>query len=273
MTDSLEANEADTTSIPASALPTGMTADQYRESLTGNATATRPDHIPEKFWDSEAGSIRTDDLIKSYSELEKKLHDPSKEDETEQATEPRTDLKIEKPEEPETEAANPVTTAFESFASRYQENSGQPSEEDIASITALGVPEAIVQNYLAGLEALARENFNQAYTVAGGEEAFNQATSWAVKNLSDADIETYNDLVENPKTASTGVEWLMSRFKAATPSEGSFVQTQAGASTGDVFSTREEMISAIRDDRYLNDRKYQREIAEKVARSKETGAF
>lgn len=276
MTNSIEATEADNTSIPASALPSGMTAEAYRDSLTSTTTGTaRPDNIPEKFWDSATGTVRTDDLLKSYSELETKFRSPEKvEDEAVKSDEPRTDLKIEKPEEKAVEdAPNPVTSTFESFAQRYEETSGQVTEDDIASIVALGVPEQIVQNYLAGLEALARESFGKAYTVAGGEEAFNEATAWAVKNLSDAEIENYNSLVENAKTASTGVEWLMSKYKAATPQEGTFVQAQAHSSSGDIFASRDEMVAAMRSEKYLNDRSYQREVAEKVERSKRAGAF
>ncbi len=33
----------------------------------------RPENIPEKFWDDETQSLRTDDLLKSYLELEKKF--------------------------------------------------------------------------------------------------------------------------------------------------------------------------------------------------------
>ena len=35
--------------------------------------ADRPAGVPEKFWDREAGAIRTDALLKSYVELERKL--------------------------------------------------------------------------------------------------------------------------------------------------------------------------------------------------------
>ncbi|MEG2313355.1 MAG: hypothetical protein RSB01_05320 [Brevundimonas sp.] len=255
-----------------------MTVEAYRDSLTSTTeTGTaRPDNIPEKFWDSATGTVRTDDLLKSYSELETKFRSPEKvEDETVKSDEPRTDLKIEKAEDKASDEpqANPITTTFESFAQRYEETSGQVTEDDIASIVALGVPENIVANYLAGLEALARESFGRAYTVAGGEEAFNEATAWAVKNLSDAEIENYNSLVENAKTASTGVEWLMSKYKAATPQEGTFVQAQAHSSTGDIFASRDEMVAAMRSEKYLNDRSYQREVAEKVERSKRAGAF
>jgi len=36
-------------------------------------TAARPDGVPEKFWDPEAGQLRTDALLKSYLELERRL--------------------------------------------------------------------------------------------------------------------------------------------------------------------------------------------------------
>ena len=37
------------------------------------APADRPAGVPEKFWDREAGTVRTDALLKSYVELERKL--------------------------------------------------------------------------------------------------------------------------------------------------------------------------------------------------------
>jgi hypothetical protein len=37
------------------------------------AVAERPEGIPDKFWDPEAGALRTDSLLKSYLELERKL--------------------------------------------------------------------------------------------------------------------------------------------------------------------------------------------------------
>lgn len=33
----------------------------------------RPDNVPEKFWDPDKATVRTDDLLKSYTELEKSL--------------------------------------------------------------------------------------------------------------------------------------------------------------------------------------------------------
>jgi hypothetical protein len=42
-------------------------------SEPADAPAGRPASVPEKFWDRDAGTIRTDALLKSYVELERKL--------------------------------------------------------------------------------------------------------------------------------------------------------------------------------------------------------
>ncbi len=272
MTIQTEATEAapDYSALPATAFPEGADPSTYKDSLTAQDTpakAERPAHIPEKFWDAEAGAIRAEDMAKSYAELEAKLRGPKSEDEAPKAE----GLKIEKKEGEAEAQANPLTTAFESFAKTYEDTKGQPPEEAIAEIVKLGVPQNIVANYLAGLEALARESFNQAYTVAGGEEAFNAASHWASQNLSEEEIASYNTLVSNQTTAKQGVEWLMAKYKSATPTEGSFIQAEAGAAVSDVFRSKAEMVTAMKSDRYLNDRTYQREVAEKVARSKQAG--
>lgn len=48
----------------------GVKVDTPREEGT---LAERPVNIPEKFWDADAGSLRTETLLKSYVELERKL--------------------------------------------------------------------------------------------------------------------------------------------------------------------------------------------------------
>ncbi|HBV11629.1 MAG TPA: hypothetical protein DEB60_00680, partial [Brevundimonas sp.] len=72
MTIQTEATEAapDYSSLPATAFPEGADPSTYKDSLTSPQTpakAERPDHIPEKFWDAEAGAIRAEDMAKSYA--------------------------------------------------------------------------------------------------------------------------------------------------------------------------------------------------------------
>lgn len=48
-------------------------ADPVPEAEAMPAAPTRPEGVPEKFWDAEAGLVRTEALLKSYRELERKL--------------------------------------------------------------------------------------------------------------------------------------------------------------------------------------------------------
>lgn len=267
MTPETTATEANAIDLPTSALPEGMTADEYRASLLPTETtaetakAERPAHVAEKFWDAEKGVVLIDELSKSYAELEQRMRAPKKDDDK------PLDLKIEKPDG-ETEAeANPITTAFEAFAQTYAETKGAPSEEAVAEIVKLGVPAPMIETYMAGLAALQREQAASIVSAAGDEQTLDAAMAWASNSLSEEDITAYNALVENPATVRQGVEWLVGRFKTAQPSEGNFVQGLSGAAVGDVFRNRAEMITAMKSDKYLTDAAYQREVAEKAERS------
>jgi hypothetical protein len=261
----------DLSALPATAFPEGADPSTYAASLktgaeavpeTKTSTGERPAHIPEKFWDAATGTARVEDMAKSYAELEKRLSAGPKAEET------APSLKIEK-SEVATEGANPLTSAFENFAKVYEDSKGAVGEETIAEIVKLGVPESVIANYMAGLEALGRENLGKAYTAAGGEEKFTAASEWAAKGgLTDAEIASYNTLVENPQTATQGIEWLIGKFSTARPTEGAFVRSEAGASTGSIFRNKAEMIAAMNDPQYRANPAFRTDVAEKVARSK-----
>jgi hypothetical protein len=66
-------------------------------------TPPRPTGVPEKFWDAEAGAMRTEALLKSYLELERKLGSmvPLPNDETDQEGHTRLLRALGVPESPE----------------------------------------------------------------------------------------------------------------------------------------------------------------------------
>ena len=130
-----------------------------------------------------------------------------------------------------------------------------------------------MDNYLAGLEALAREQFSNAYTAAGGEDQFNAAIDWARTGLTAAEQDSYNTLVDNQTTARQGVEWLMAKFNAARPAEGTLIEAEANAASGDVFRSKAEMTTAIQDPRYKTDPAYRQDVAEKLWRSNAAGSL
>lgn len=77
MTDDLSTKETETVdsllNVTADASVAGSLASDDNEAAAQAAGAERPVGIPEKFWDDEKGELRTEALVKSYVELERKL--------------------------------------------------------------------------------------------------------------------------------------------------------------------------------------------------------
>lgn len=48
-------------------------SEANEDTLGSTEISQKPEEVPDKFWDSESGQIRTDALVKSYCELERKL--------------------------------------------------------------------------------------------------------------------------------------------------------------------------------------------------------
>jgi hypothetical protein len=236
----------------------------------------RPDHVPEKFWDPVKGEARWDDLAKSYAELEKARSAAQPEPKADPPVEPNASKADDKPagtkiERPNGEA-NPLTTAVETMAAAYAE-SGEVTEDQIKAVEDLGLPRKVVDTYMAGLQALQQIGLQAVHTAAGGEQAYNDAVNWAAKNLSDADLAYYNDNVDGASRTQT-VEWLMAKFRAARPSEGSLVGgLTASAGAGDVFTSQQQLKDAMSSRDYQTDPAFRQKVAEKLARSKAAGTM
>lgn len=61
------------TTTEASTDASQAVADMVGETPSEESTGERPENIPEKFWDADKKELRTDDVLKSYSELEKRF--------------------------------------------------------------------------------------------------------------------------------------------------------------------------------------------------------
>ena len=58
---------------PSTPSTIGGADDATQVATPQPAALPRPDNVPEKFWDAAAGSVRTDALLRSYLELERRL--------------------------------------------------------------------------------------------------------------------------------------------------------------------------------------------------------
>lgn len=227
------------------------------------AVAERPDHIPEKFW--KDGAVDTDALAKSYTELEKTRPAPAAAQETPAVTDDKG--QIVKPVEAEAPAAAFIEAAGAEFST-----DGKFSDETIANLEKIGIPKEIQEGYLMGMQAMQRENLAAIHGYVGGEQAYQQMAAWAGSSLNDADLDAFNNALDNPQLRETAVKGLFARYSTARPSEGTFVAAVGAApGSGDVFGTRDELVAAQKDPRYTTDTKYREEVTSKLLRSQQGG--
>lgn len=247
------------------------------------AVATRPDHIPEKFWDAEKGVARVDEMAKSYAELEKARSAP-KEEPRAPAPEPKVnaDGTIEKPPEPEAPAPAPLAEAVQAAAKVFSETgelSGEARESLTKQLSDVGLPPEALEVYLAGVEALGKKSLAAIYAETDGEENFKAMAAWAAEKLTDAELEAYNEAVQNPRLQSTAVAGLYAKFQkaqaagaASPPSEGRTIAPSGNqGAAGDTFRSRREYSQAVGDPRYGTDEAYRLDVQAKLERSKKQG--
>jgi hypothetical protein len=237
----------------------------------------RPDGVPEKFWDAEKGVVRVDALTQSYAELEAKLSgkvEAPKEPEGDPADVEVKNGKIVKKEgeaEAGEAAPNPLTETITAAATEFTAD-GKFTEETATKLAELGIPPEVQQVYLAGLSALQSQQTATVHGYVGGEDKYNAMAAWAGKNLSDAELDAFNASLDNPALAQNAVIGLYTRYSQAAPSEGTkLAPTNGMAASSDVFASRDELTHAMSDPRYRTDPVYQKQVVEKLARTRASG--
>lgn len=212
--------------------------------------AERPEWLPEKFNSAE-------DLATAYSELESKM-----------GQQPEAEAQ---PEEVVEETNEESTGLFgendvEKYNAEFSET-GTLSDETVKNIVDKGLPEEFVRTYVDGLKALASQAEASVYNTVGGEESYNNMMEWATENLSDAEIEAYNNTIAESSNDARllAVQGLHARF---TQSEGTSPSLFKGKATGtatNAFGSWQQVSEAMRNPKYTKDPAYRKEIQQRLS--------
>ena len=206
----------------------------------------RPEWLPEKFKSPE-------DLAKSYSELEKKLSQPTDDEAA--------------PEAEATETEQSSSPQFDKYADEFA-NSGELSADSFSELENMGYPKEMVDTYIKGLQSAQSADSNTVMEVAGGQEGYKELTDWARDNMAEAELNVYNQMVEsNTDNAKVAVEWLMSRREASGAIEPNLLSGKSTSSPKAEFRSTAEVVSAMKDPRYQEDPAFRKDVEEKLARS------
>ena len=228
-----------------------------------NPDIERPEWLPEKFKSAE-------EMALSYRELERKLSSGDS---------PETPDKVEKAEgEVEETASAEVSEVadmldqrgvdFESLQDTYAET-GSITEEHYAELEKAGLPKSLVDQWIAGQEAVATAEVDAIMGAVGGREAYTEMTSWASDNLSEMEIATFNKAIDSGDRdlQLMAIEGIKNKYQTVEGQQPRLVQGQAPTQTGGGFASVAELTAAMSDPRYGKDTAYRQDIADRLSKS------
>ena len=192
------------------------------------------------------GKFQTvEDLAKAYSELEKKLGSG------------------------EVQAAKSVS---EDDLKITPKAAAEP-EHNAADMEALlksgTITEDMYNTYVAGQEAATSAFQSEVYSAAGGEAEYNDLIGWAADNMSEADIDTFNDLLNSGNTSAVklAVSGLNSQRGSSGAQEPSRNIAGGTPPSADKFDNWQQVQAAMSDPRYSKDPAFNAEVVNKIGRS------
>jgi len=207
---------------------------------------TRPEWLDDKFQSPE-------DLAKAYNELQKKVS---------KSSEPNNAKKSSKEAEVSSNLGNIIEEATAEFSEQ-----GNLSDKSFDSLEKAGLPRQFVEAYIQGQTALVELQTAEVKNTVGGEANYEAMAEWAVENISEEELATYNDLVESGSIdqARMAVRGLFAQFKAAGGKAPQLVQGATSGSSVKPFNSAAQVTEAMRDPRYKNDPAYRQTVEQRLA--------
>ena len=168
---------------------------------------------------------------------------------------------------------------IEDASQEYYDNNGDLTEDTLQRFKSMdgedlvnafmaiqeNNPESVARNY----PDLSDAEMNTVYNSVGGEEAYDQLTSWAADNMDDKALDAFNSIVDqgNPTAIQIAVAGMKAEYDNVEGYEGRMLQGKASSNSRDAFRSQAELVQAMKDPRYANDPAYQQDVYDKLQRS------
>ena len=139
------------------------------------------------------------------------------------------------------------------------EDEGEPAEQE---------PEKEVTEEPDG-EQLTEAQAQQLFEMVGGEKAYNSMIQWAGQNLSQEEIQMYDQVMASGNASSIyfAVQALANKYGDATGSDGQLLTGKGTANQSQGFRSQQELVQAMSDPRYDRDPAYRQEVMQKLENS------
>jgi len=247
---------ADTITLNSDETPHEET-QEYQQEMVDKAEAlenpqeAKPDWLPEKFDSPE-------DMAKAYAELESKLGSNNNEE---------IESQQEQQEEIE-EFLDEQGIDFNALSQEYFETGGL-SDEAYSALAEAGIPHSVVDQYIQGQEALMGDIRTTAFDSVGGENQYQEMMEWAANNLSDGEIDAYNNALDttNMDSALLAIQGLHARYRSDVGVQPDLFTGDTTGSSAGVYNSVAELTRDMSDPRYESDPAFRQMVARKVSHS------
>lgn len=160
----------------------------------------------------------------------------------------------------------------------FYKNEGTLSEDMYNRLNQAGFNDQVIDAYLGGLRnqlgyteaasVLSDKEINEIKTLAGGEQNYQRIVEWASENLSNEDIEAFDEVVSTANKAAVrfAVKALMSQYEDAVGRDPELV-TGKQSNQGQAYRSMAEVVRDMQDSRYETDEAYRMDVMRKLERS------
>ena len=220
------------------------------------------------------------ELEKAYVELSKKLGEKGDQTRGETGESESTDTEAKEEETKETPQDSPVTSLINEAAEEFYKNDNTLSPETLEKFSEMSIKE-LVEAYLETqknaqapsaqdeVPDLSEAQVNSIKNSAGGDAEYGKIIEWANGNMSQDDVEAFDDLVSsgNVGAIKLAVAGMKANYENANGYEGRMLTGKAPNTSGDVFRSQAEVVQAMSNPQYDNDPAYRMDVMEKLERS------
>ena len=211
-----------------------------------------------------------EDLEKAYIELQKKLGGEEAKEETTAEVEETTEETTE-----ETDEVNPAAALITEASKEFYDNDNKLSPETIEKFSQLDSKQLIAA-YLESIKNtprtdevdLAQTEIDRIQKSVGGEKEYAKLTEWSQKNLSEAEIQSFDRVVStgDPNVIELAVAGLKAKYDNSNGYEGRML-TGKNTTSSEVYKSQAQLVQAMADPRYDNDPAYRADVIAKLENS------
>lgn len=226
-----------------------------------------------------------EDLQKAYKELENKFHgnkDDKGRDEGQEKGKGITDETKSKEEEGESsdevdskdsDDSDDSPKAKVDSAFKTLRDTGELTDDVKKAFEEVGISEDLIQHFKDLSDFKTATEMQEIVSEVGSQEDYDSLISWAGENLTDDEINTFDNIIDEGtvEDIKLAIDNLKSKYTGnltpVTPKSDNLVKADIVANTSGFYESQAEMMLDMNDPRYKTDEKFRQSVMKKLSKS------